>query len=345
MRHIQMTFRTLAVPLLLLVFATPAFAQVAQETVDLTVVERIREEGFERSRIEQLARHLTEVIGPRLSGSPGMQAANEWTNRDVHRVGARRMRRSSRGGEFGRGWTHEDYKGRILTPFVQPLHGQPMAWTGSTDGTRDRRGNRSSRAESMSRRSSATAASSQGAFLLTEPMQDFEPEFEHRDRRSSLESLLTPARAPGRRRCDERRAAPGGPGPGILARAGCLENAVMAMAEAEGAHAVLRISSRNDGVIRGGSAGSREAGAPEGLPHVALSREQYNQIYPQCERRGAGPTRDDGSEPLLRGRPSAVQLAGRDTGHRQGRRVRDARRPPRLLAHGWGGRPTMPPAP
>jgi Zn-dependent M28 family amino/carboxypeptidase len=55
------------------------------------------------------------------------------------------------------------------------------------------------------------------------------------------------------------------------------------MVEAEGALGFLRVSSRDDGVIRGGSAGSREAGAPEGLPHVALSREQYNQIYRNVE--------------------------------------------------------------
>ena len=58
-----------------------------------------------------------------------------------------------------------------------------------------------------------------------------------------------------------------------------LQQTAREMAEAEGAYAFLRISSRDDGVIRGGSAGSRAAGDPEGLPHVALSREQYNQIY------------------------------------------------------------------
>ncbi len=55
------------------------------------------------------------------------------------------------------------------------------------------------------------------------------------------------------------------------------------LAEVEGALAILRISSREDGVIRGGSAGSREAGAREGLAQVALSREQYNQIYRNVE--------------------------------------------------------------
>jgi Iap family predicted aminopeptidase len=62
-----------------------------------------------------------------------------------------------------------------------------------------------------------------------------------------------------------------------------LVDAVSQLAEVEGALAILRISSREDGVIRGGSAGSREAGAREGLAQVALSREQYNQIYRNVE--------------------------------------------------------------
>ena len=57
----------------------PTAAQVAQEAVDLDVVAQIREEGLERSQIEALARHLTEVIGARLTGSPGMAEANAWT--------------------------------------------------------------------------------------------------------------------------------------------------------------------------------------------------------------------------------------------------------------------------
>ncbi len=54
-------------------------AQVAQERVDMVVVQRIRTEGLERSQIPQLAHHLTDVIGPRLTGSPAMRRANDWT--------------------------------------------------------------------------------------------------------------------------------------------------------------------------------------------------------------------------------------------------------------------------
>ncbi|MGD2136103.1 MAG: hypothetical protein PVF27_08085, partial [Gemmatimonadales bacterium] len=63
------------------VTAVPAAApaQIAQERVDLDVVRQIRQEGLDRSQLPQLARHMVEVIGPRLTGSPQMLEANEWT--------------------------------------------------------------------------------------------------------------------------------------------------------------------------------------------------------------------------------------------------------------------------
>jgi carboxypeptidase Q len=247
-------------------------AQTAQEVVDLTVVEQIRQEGLERSEIESLARHLTEVIGPRLSGSPGMKKANEWTA-DVMRSWGLSNVEIEPWGEFGRGWQHEDYKGRILSPFVQPLHGQPLAWTGSTPGTV--RGSAVIVSVEDVQDLEAYRGKLAGRFVLLDEPQDVEPEFEHRDRRLDVAELLEPV--------EQQAAAPDNADrQAMFARmreARQVRDAAAAMAADEGAHAILRISSREDGVIRGGSAGSREADAPEGLPQVALSREQYNQIY------------------------------------------------------------------
>jgi hypothetical protein len=249
-----------------------AVAQVAQEAVDLAVVQQIREEGFERSEIEALARHLTEVIGPRLTGSPGMRAANEWTQSTFEEWGLSNVMLEA-WGTFGRGWAHERYAGRILTPFVQPLHGQPMAWTGSTPGMV--RGLAMVVDAATPDEAEALRGSLAGAFLLVEEPQDVDPEFEHRDRRSSLESLFAPVEQQAGRGGRGGRGGP--PSPQQLRNQA--RQMVFAMAQEEGALGILRISSRNDGVIRGGSGGSRDVGADEGLPHVALSREQFNQIY------------------------------------------------------------------
>jgi len=269
-------YRPIPVPLIimpaLLMPARPASAQIAREAVDLEVVRSIREEGLERSRIEDLARYLTEVNGPRLTGSPGMMRANEWTAERFREWGLDNVTIEP-WGEFGRGWANQAYEGRILTPFEQPLHGQPLAWTGSTDGTV--RGQAVVVAAETEADLERYRGRLGGTFILLEPVQEVEPEFEHQDRRTSLDELLSPPRPPA--------AAPGEPDrQAMFARMRAqqaLRETAREMAEAEGAYGFLRISSRDDGVIRGGSAGSRTAGDPEGLPHVALSREQYNQIY------------------------------------------------------------------
>lgn len=252
----------------------PARAQVAQEAVDFSVVQRIREEGLERSHVEEMARWLTEVNGPRLTGSPGMKKANEWTAQQLRAWGLANVEVEP-WGEFGRGWQSEAYAGRILTPFEQPLHGQPMAWTGSTPGTVWGHAliAQVASAEDVER----YRGKLKGAFVLMEGPQPTPPEFEHEERRLSLEELLEPAPA---------AAAAGAPSEAdrqaAMARQRVereAQQAFQGLAAEEGAHAFLRISSRNHGVIRGGSAGSRTMGDPEGLPHVALSREQYNQIW------------------------------------------------------------------
>ncbi len=276
MRRRRSTLALFALPAML-ALAAPARGQMAREAVDVDVVRQIREEGLERSHIEELARYLTEVNGPRLTGSPGMKKAHEWTAKTFEGWGLENIVIEP-WGEFGRGWSHEDYKGRILTPWVQPLHGQPLAWTGSTDGT-VRGAAVIVKAETVADLG-AYRGQLDGTFVLMEDMQEVVPEFDHQDRRSSLESLLAPppeAARPGPANVDREA---------MFARMRAqreVRNAVQRMVEAEGALGFLRVSSRDDGVIRGGSAGSREAGAPEGLPHVALSREQYNQIYRNVE--------------------------------------------------------------
>jgi hypothetical protein len=235
---------------------------------------------MERSQIEPLARYLTEVIGPRLTGSPGMKKANKWTAQTFEEWGLANVE-TEPWGEFGRGWQHEDYKGRILTPFVQPLHGQPLAWTGSTDGL--------VRGPAVIARIEDEAdlvsleGRLQGAFVLVDAPEEVEPEFEHQDRRTSLDELLGGG---GESESDRYSSMTPEERQAFYARyraAQALVDAVSQLAEVEGALAILRISSREDGVIRGGSAGSREAGAREGLAQVALSREQYNQIYRNVE--------------------------------------------------------------
>ena len=54
-----------------------AVAATAQEPVDWRAVERIRAEGLGNSQVMATLQHLTDEIGPRLTGSPQMKEANE----------------------------------------------------------------------------------------------------------------------------------------------------------------------------------------------------------------------------------------------------------------------------
>src|SRR5947209_5275168 len=57
----------------------PAVVPAADERVDLDMIGRIRAEGLERSQVMDTLWELTDVIGPRLTGSPAARAANDWT--------------------------------------------------------------------------------------------------------------------------------------------------------------------------------------------------------------------------------------------------------------------------
>ncbi len=70
--------RSLTLGMLCLVLLA-ALGVEAEEPVDLDVVNRIRYEGLHRSQVMETLEYLSDVIGSRLTGSPGMKAANVWT--------------------------------------------------------------------------------------------------------------------------------------------------------------------------------------------------------------------------------------------------------------------------
>ncbi len=54
---------------------------MAEEKVDLYTVNRIKAEEFQNSKVMENAFYLSDVYGPRLTGSPGLKAAAEWAVR------------------------------------------------------------------------------------------------------------------------------------------------------------------------------------------------------------------------------------------------------------------------
>ncbi|HEX8557196.1 MAG TPA: M20/M25/M40 family metallo-hydrolase [Pyrinomonadaceae bacterium] len=95
--------------------------------------QRIRDEGLNRSQVMQVINHLTNVVGPRLTGSPGMRRANEWTRDKLAEWGLQNAKLEP-WGEFGRGWVLEGFTAAAVEPQPFPLNAYPKAWSPATAG-------------------------------------------------------------------------------------------------------------------------------------------------------------------------------------------------------------------
>ena len=109
-----------------LVVTAPAFPQ---EKVDYLAVQKIRDEALgQTSQVMETLRQLTDVIGPRLTGSPQLKAANEWTRKQLEDWGMASAHLES-WGPFGRGWSFDKSSVTMVSPQGAPLIAIPKAWT------------------------------------------------------------------------------------------------------------------------------------------------------------------------------------------------------------------------
>ncbi len=113
----------ISIPLLLL----------AAEKVDLLVMNQIKSEAFENSKVMDHMFYLTDVNGPLLTGSPAYKAAADWVVKRMTEYGL--AAKEEKWGPFGRGWTCKHFEAHLIEPQYQPLIGVPLAWTAGTDGT------------------------------------------------------------------------------------------------------------------------------------------------------------------------------------------------------------------
>jgi hypothetical protein len=141
-----MTRRNTAAALLLLFallsnnFAGAAAAQTAgaaqqaqgQPSPTPDVVERIKDEGVNRSKLMETVEYLTDVIGPRLTGSPALRRANEWTRERLTQYGLVNAHLEP-WGPFGRGWTLKRFSAEVVAPQAFPLLAYPRAWSPGLD--------------------------------------------------------------------------------------------------------------------------------------------------------------------------------------------------------------------
>jgi carboxypeptidase Q len=110
-----------------------AWSQEKQEKVDLETITRIRYEGFHNSKVMDYANGLMDSIGERLTGSPNMKRANEWTRDQLTAMGLSNAHLEP-WGPFGRGWANQYVNVRMTSPDIAPLLVYAKAWTPGTNG-------------------------------------------------------------------------------------------------------------------------------------------------------------------------------------------------------------------
>ena len=109
---------------------------MAQEKVDLEMVYKIKSEGINNSQIQDLSFHLTDYLGPRLSGSTNLRNARNWAADRFRDWGLSNVRIDSYG-DFGRGWNVKKSYIAMKEPYYAQVIGYPKAWTDGTDGLLD----------------------------------------------------------------------------------------------------------------------------------------------------------------------------------------------------------------
>ena len=230
----------------------PLTTAAAQDDAALA---RIRDEGLNRSQAPALFNHLTNVIGPRLTGSPAFKQAVDWTAQKFREYGLASVHLESF--PFGRGWTLEAQSVEMVTPRFMPLIAYAEAWSPSMPRAVTGRpvyiGDYAN-ADSVK----AHIGELRGAIVLATKTQDF---FITKDRLQPTEhDQPVPIGAPRANNAT-----------GPLAR-----NVLQQVLHDAGAAAVVRPTEGNEGTMF--VLGSRMSTADNSVPSLIMSSEQYNML-------------------------------------------------------------------
>lgn len=250
------------------------YLAIAQtEKLDDAMVQKIRQEGLNNSKVMDIVFYLTEVSGPRLNNSPGYLRAANWAKTELTKYGATDAKLES-WGDWGKGWELEKSYVAMTAPYYRPLIAFPKTWTSSTKGLK------SAEVILLSVKDSTDLEKYKGKLkgkLLLMPRTDtLKPTYKadagrHTDEELAKMAAWTPqppAQRPG---------GPGGPGGrGNFGAAAALQAKIRDMAKAEGAIALLSTSPRGrDGTLFVQGGGAYIGSAPENFLDIMLAYEDY----------------------------------------------------------------------
>ena len=118
--------------ILLLVLSITSLAAQAPEQVDTAAIAKIRAQGLQQSKVMDHLFQLTDVHGPRLTGSPGFESAGDWVVETLKSWGLQNARKER--WAYGTGWSLTAFHATMKTPQTMPIIGLPKAWSTGTKG-------------------------------------------------------------------------------------------------------------------------------------------------------------------------------------------------------------------
>ncbi len=128
-----MKMRKISISLCLLL-VMPFWLSAQTEKVDLEMIYKIKQEGMNNSKVEDLAFGMVDFIGPRLTGSTGSTRGNEWAKQKMEELGFQNVRIEA-ARDFNRGgWDNLKTYAAMTAPYYNNFACNPVAWTGSTNG-------------------------------------------------------------------------------------------------------------------------------------------------------------------------------------------------------------------
>ena len=103
------------------------------QDMDLTAIEKIKNEGLNNSQVENIAYHLIDESGPRLTNSKGYERAANYAVNQLSEWGLVNVA-TEPWGEFGKGWEVNKSYVAMTKPYYMPFIAVPKAWTEGTNG-------------------------------------------------------------------------------------------------------------------------------------------------------------------------------------------------------------------